>query len=108
MANITINQASQILWDLLLCLDNCYWEANGSDNKDRVYNLIRVLNAEYIELLKISVQDHHYDYEVISVSLDEMRTLLDDFISVCRSITRRTCTNEQLVDLLKRFSHTLH
>ena len=61
-----------------------------------------------MELLKISVQDHHYEYEVITVSPHELRHTLEDFQLVCHSLTRRQRTAEQLAGLLKRFNHHLH
>ncbi len=108
MTSITISQASELIWDLLQTLEDTYWEANTCDGKDQVFNLIRLLTSEYMELLKISVQDHHYEYEVITVSPHELRHTLEDFQLVCHSLTRRQRTAEQLAGLLKRFNHHLH
>ena len=108
MTSITISQASELIWDLLQALEDAYWEANSCDGKDQVFNLMRLLTGEYMELLKISVQDHHYEYEVITINPHELRHALEDFQAVCTLLTRRQRTAEHLANLLKRFNHHLH
>lgn len=108
MSSITISQASELIWDLIQTLEDAYWEASNCDRKDQVFNLLRLLTAEYMELLKISVQDHHYEYEVITVNALELRHALEDFQAGCDHLVRRQRTAEQLSGLLKRFNHHLH
>lgn len=108
MTSITISQASELIWELIQTLEDTYWEANHCDSKDQVFNLMRLLTNEYMELLKISVQDHHYEYEVITVSLHELRHALEEFQTVCNTLTRRQRTTERLAGLLKRLNHHLH
>lgn len=108
MTSITISQASELIWELLETLEDAYWEASTCDGKDQIFNLMRLLTNEYTELLKVSVQDHHYEYEVITIGLRELRHTLEEFQSVCTSLTRRQQTAERLMAVLKRFNHHLH
>ena len=64
MAALSISQASELIWELNQTLEDAYWEASSMEEKDRIFNLIQLMMGEYMELLKVSVQDHHYDYEV--------------------------------------------
>lgn len=79
MNNLTIATAVENIFDLIQILDDAYWEANSCDEKDCVYNLSNILTAEYIELSKMSVQDHHFDYEVISLSREALKQSLTQF-----------------------------
>ncbi|APR67745.1 MAG: hypothetical protein VB954_11945 [Thalassolituus sp.] len=108
MTTMTINQAVEIISDLLQTLENAYWEAANCEEKDRVFNLSQILNAEYIELLKISVQDHHYEYEVISIAKAELLQALNNFAFNCQQHVRRQPTATRLQQLLSQFSNNLN
>ena len=107
MSNINIGQAIELIWDLMKSLEDSYWEASTLDRKDRIFNLIQLLNSEYTELLKLSVQDHHYEYEVISTSEEALQTALSDHLSQSSPFNFRTATAQRLNSLLKRFAGTL-
>ncbi len=107
MATLTIAQASELIWDLLQTLEDAYWEASVCEEKDRVFNLMQLLNAEYMELLKISVQDHHYEYEVISTSHDVLVQVMSDFQRAQISMPRRLTTASRLSTLLNRLAANL-
>ena len=51
---------------LLEILDDAYWEASTIQHKDLLYDIIGIFHQEVAELNKLSVQDHHYPYEVIT------------------------------------------
>src|SRR5690606_4725344 len=108
MQSFTIGKPSEVISDLLYTQEDTYWEANTCDGKDQEFNLIRLLTNEYMELPNISVQDHQYEYEVITVSPHELLHTLEDFQLACHGLTRRQRTAEQLSSLLKRFNHHLH
>ncbi|WP_320820517.1 hypothetical protein [Thalassolituus sp.] len=108
MTTITINQAAETIANLLETLENAYWEAANCEEKDRVFNLAQILNAEYIELLKISVQDHHYEYEVISIAPSELLQALNSFAFNCQQQVRRQTTASRLQSLLSQFSNNLN
>ncbi|MCD8522049.1 MAG: hypothetical protein LRY66_06710 [Saccharospirillaceae bacterium] len=107
MTTMTISQASELIWDLLQTLEDAYWEASNCQEKDQVFNLMQLLNAEYMELLKISVQDHHYEYEVISTGLALLQQALEDFQRVASLQTRRQSTSTRLNALLNKLSANL-
>lgn len=92
MPSNSIANAISTLEDLLKGLDQAYWEANSLDRKDFFYDLISALHAELSELNKLSVQDHHLDYESVTEEfraarpkLSRLRKLVDDF--ALRSMT---------------------
>lgn len=100
MNNISIADAIEIICDLSKILDDAYWEANSCDEKDQVYNLASILNTEFIELSKLSVQDHHFDYEVISVSQEALKQALTLFQQLIPKQVRRQLTSSRLNALL--------
>lgn len=93
MKQLNITQATNLLDEFVYALDNAYWQASTMDHKDRIYNLIRLLTEEVIELHKVSVQDGDFPYEPagedftdLSDPIQWLRNNLDD---VCkRSVTR--------------------
>lgn len=102
MNNISITDAVEIICELSKVLDDAYWEANCCEEKDQVYNLASILNTEFIELSKISVQDHHFDYEVISVSQEALKQALTLFQQLVPKQVRRQSTLVRLNALLHR------
>ena len=107
MSLITITQASALIWDLLKTLEDCYWEASSCREKDQVFNLIQILNAEYMELAKVSIQDHHYEYEVITTSKEMLQQTLIEFQQISSSITHRHRTAVKLRKLLNQMASNL-
>lgn len=101
MNNSSIADVIEIIFELSKILDDVYWEANSCEEKDRVYNLASILNAEFIELSKVSVQDHHFNYEVISVSQEALKQALTLFQQQVPKQVRRQTT-------LCRLNATLH
>lgn len=100
MNNIRIADAIEVIWELSKVLDDAYWEANSCEEKDQVYNLASILTAEFIELSKVSVQDHHFDYEVISVSQEALKQALTLFQQQVPKQVRRQTTLSRLNALL--------
>lgn len=79
MNTLSIAAAVENISELMKILDDAYWEANSCDEKDHIYNLSSILTAEYIELSKISAQDYHFEYEVISISKEAFKQALSQF-----------------------------
>lgn len=104
---MNISQASIHIAELIEQLDYAYWQANHCDNKDHHYNLIRILTDEYIEIMKISAQDHHYPYEVISVNPKQMVAYLESYqqnlLNTVIEHKTRIALSEQLGTLLHHF-----
>lgn len=107
MSTISISQACELVWDLLQALEDTYWEASTLSDKDHVFNVLQSLNAEYMELLKVSVQDHHYPYEVISTNHAVLKQTLSEFQQVAGQLTRRQQTATRLSSLLNQFTLSL-
>jgi hypothetical protein len=104
MSSVTISQANELIWELLEALEDAYWEASTCEDKDCNFNMLQVLNAEYMELLKVSVQDHHYEYEVISTSQDAMIQALAEYQQFATNYPHRLRTQQRLRRLLSQFS----
>ncbi len=102
MKTLTIASAVENIYDLNKVLDDAYWEANNCEEKDHVYNLMFILNAEFIELSKVSVQDHHFEYEVISVSREALKQALSQFQQRVPLQIRRQSTLTRLNSLLNQ------
>jgi len=107
MSTLTISEASELIWELLQSLEDSYWEASHLDDKDRVFNLMQMLSAEYMELLKISVQDHHYEYEVISHSQATLMQVITDYQRAEATRPRRLKTSSRLSGLLNKLTANL-
>ena len=73
---ITIEKFLIVLSDLHDELDNAYWEANGAEHKDIIYNIIDIIRIEATELNKLSIQDHHYPYETITLEVKGLKEKL--------------------------------
>lgn len=106
MSATTITQASIFISELLEMMENVYWETNSVDVKDQCFNVIRLLQNEVTELTKISVQDHHYAYEVIVCKPSLMHEAFSDLEETLSGEVLRTNTRQQLEPLLAQ-AHTL-
>lgn len=83
----SIANAAKILQELLTGLDQAYWEASNIERKDFFYDIISAIHCELSEVGKLSVQDHHLDYEPITLEfraarakLARLRKLLDEYV----------------------------
>lgn len=98
---VSIAKASVYLEELLNCIENIYWEANDIPSKDVCFNLIRLLHSEITELNKVSVQDHHYDYEIIAYPPTTVIEAVEDLQSHLKNMVLRTQTRVQVMPLLE-------
>lgn len=83
----SIADAARILEELVRGLDEAYWEASSIERKDFFYDIISAVHAELSEVGKLSVQDHHLEYEPITLEfrtarskLSRLRKLVDEYI----------------------------
>ena len=107
MASVNLQQASQILDDLIPVLDDMYWEASTVDHKDMIYNLIRLITDEAIELHKVSVQDGHYPYESVTEIFPVVRSSMTPIRENLSRICRRTKTEKEASEHLQRLTKLL-
>ena len=87
MANPSIATAAELIESMLAVLDDAYWEAGTLEKKDAIYSLVALLHNEKAEIAKLSIQDHHLEYEPITSDfrhvrskLNALRKLLDEFV----------------------------
>lgn len=99
---ISIAKASVFITELLEVLEDLYWESPNVTVKNQCFNVIRLLQQELTELTKISVQDHHYDYEIIASSVSDMDSGLADLSALLVREALRISTKNQLTPLLEK------
>lgn len=102
MNQATISDACTEFYNLIEVLDDAYWEASTIVNKDTIFNVLSVFQKENAELNKLSIQDHHYAYEMVTEDvqhigpeLHRLETQIDTFIA-------RSSTQVRLRNLLHR------
>lgn len=95
MSHNSIAEAVNVLEELSAGLDEAYWEASSVEHKDFFYDIISATHSELSELAKLSVQDHHLDYEPITIEfraarikLGKLRKSLDEYVLRSRTATR--------------------
>jgi len=99
---ISIAKASVYITELLEVLEDLYWESPNVTVKNQCFNVVRLLQQELTELTKISVQDHHYDYEIIASSVSDMNQCLADLSALLAGEALRIHTRNQLTPLLEK------
>ena len=105
----TIASAINTLSELLQGLEDAYWEASTTERKDLFYDLISAVNKELSELAKLSIQDHHMEYEPVSLEfrrakakLTDLRKLLDECVSRANTAARLEAL---ITDVVALYSH---
>ena len=99
---ITIAQASVFIEELLEVLENVYWESNSINIKNQCFNAVRLLQGELTELTKVSIQDHHYEYEIISCSSSVMLESVMQLNTLLENEALRIRTSGQLTPLMEQ------
>ena len=99
---ISIAKASVFVTELLDVLEDLYWESPNITVKNQCFNVVRLLQQELTELTKMSVQDHHYDYEIIACSISVMSQCLEELSQLLEGEALRTRTRNNLMPLLDK------
>ena len=81
MDRTTIATAIHELEELLLALDDAYWEASSIPDKDKFYDLISICHGELNELAKLSVEVHYMAFEPITGQFRKSTVKLKDLHS---------------------------
>ena len=100
MSEPTIAEACEALEKLVSVLDDAYWEASSVENKDRLYSIISLVHAELAELSKLSIQDHHMPYEIITLPFNQVKAKLNNLRKVMDEVVLRGQTAQQLDQLI--------
>jgi hypothetical protein len=98
--SITIAKASLLVSDLVDVLESLYWEAPSMTIKNQCFNVVRILQQEITELTKVSVQDHHYEYETIACPGKKLAADLNRLSVLLEVEVLRTQTEDLLMPLL--------
>jgi hypothetical protein len=96
----TISEAIITLSDLLMGLEDGYWESSSIDKKDLFYDLISAANKELSELAKLSIQDHDMEYEPISAEFRQAKAKLTDLRKLMDECVARSSTARKLEELI--------
>ena len=100
MSEQSIANASQTIEELLATLDSAYWEAPTIKDKDLIYSTLSLLNLEYLEIGKLSIQDHGMPYEPISQEFGDLKNKLDKIQKQLDDMVMRTQTARNLRQLI--------
>jgi hypothetical protein len=95
-----IGDALRILAELHSGLEDGYWESSSIEMKDLFYDLISAVNMEITELAKLSIQDHHFDYEPVTATFRRARNHLHDLSQQLEARVPRAATASRLNQLL--------
>lgn len=98
---ITIAKASVLVSDLVDVLETVYWEVPSITVKNQCFNMVRILQQEITELTKVSVQDHHYEYETIACPGAKVAEGLNKLCELLGNEVLRTQTESLLTPLLE-------
>lgn len=104
MKQLTLAEATGLLDEFVYALDNAYWQASSVDHKDRLYNLIRLLTEEVIELHKVSVQDGGYPYEPAGDDFTELDAPLNWLKNNLDEVCKRSGTHQEVSALINQVS----
>ncbi|KMQ72927.1 hypothetical protein [Marinobacter subterrani] len=85
---------------LLELLDDAYWEASSIRHKDMLYDIISIFSQEVAEINKLSIQDHHYPYEVITEGIRRVVPKLERLDENREDVIQRTQTLTDFRDIL--------
>ncbi|MBU6950227.1 MULTISPECIES: hypothetical protein [unclassified Hahella] len=101
MTPAKISDACTEFLSLIEVLDDAYWEASTITNKDTIYDVLSVFQQEAAELNKLSIQDHHYPYEMITEGIRQVSPKLHRLQASVSQVVERTQTQVRLRQLLK-------
>lgn len=81
---------------LIDVLDDAYWEASTVESKDVIYDILTVFHRELAELNKLSIQDHHYPYEMITDVIRQVSPKLHRLLANVNKLVERTNTQVRI------------
>ncbi|NVD34269.1 hypothetical protein [Marinobacter lutaoensis] len=100
MTEATVADTLREYQSLLELLDDAYWEASTIQHKDMLYDIISILSQEVAEINKLSIQDHHYPYEVITEGIRRVVPKLERLDENREDVIQRTQTLTDFRDIL--------
>ncbi|EMP54654.1 hypothetical protein ACFQGA_01895 [Marinobacter koreensis] len=100
MTQTTVADTLREYQSLLELLDDAYWEASSIQHKDMLYDIISILSQEVAEINKLSVQDHHFPYEVVTEGMRRVVPKLERLDEHREDVIQRTQTLTDFRDIL--------
>ncbi|MFE8073314.1 hypothetical protein QQM79_19825 [Marinobacteraceae bacterium S3BR75-40.1] len=100
MSNATVSDALREFLAFIELLDDAYWEAGTIHHKDTIYDIISIFSTEVSELNKLSIQDHHFPYEIITEGIRRVIPKLERLNDRKEEIIQRTQTLIDFKDVL--------
>lgn len=100
MTEATIADTLREYQSLLELLDAAYWEASCIEHKDMLYDIISILSQEVAEINRLSIQDHHYPYEIITEGARRLVPRLERLDENREQVIQRTQTLTDFRDVL--------
>ncbi len=104
MSPVTIASTIQEFMSFIELLDDAYWEASTIESKDQLYDVISIFTHEMSELNKLSIQDHHYPYEIITEGIGRVIPKIERLDDKKDAIIQRTKT---LIDIKEVISNVI-
>lgn len=92
MPHAAVADALREFMALVELLDDAYWEAGTIQHKDSLYDIISIMTTEVSEMNKLSVQDHHFPYEIITEGVRRVVPKLERLDDAREEIIQRTQT----------------
>ena len=96
----TVADALREFMAVLEILDDAYWEADRIQHKDTLYDIISIFHTEVSELNKLSIQDHHFPYEITTEGLRRVIPRLERLNQNQETIIQRTQTATDFREVL--------
>lgn len=100
MSETSVADTHREYLSLLELLDDAYWEAASIQHKDMLYDIISIFSQEVSEINKLSIQDHHYPYEVITEGIRRVVPKLERLDESREEVIQRTQTLTDFRDIL--------
>lgn len=100
MSNTSVADVLREYLAFIELLDDAYWEAGTVQNKDIIYDIISIFTYEIAELNKLSVQDHHYPYEIITEGMRRVIPKMERLDSRKDDVIQRTQTLTDFKEVL--------
>jgi len=104
MGSTSIANALQEFMTFSELLDDAYWEASTIAYKDALYDIISIFSHEISELNKLSIQDHHYPYEIIT---EGIRRVIPKVAQLDRSKEEIIVRTRTLIDMREIISNVI-
>lgn len=100
MSETTVADTLREYLSLYELLDDAYWEAASIQHKDMLYDIISIFSQEIFEMNKLSTQDHHYPYEVLTEGIRRVVPKLEQLDEIREDVVQRTQTLTDFRDIL--------